>query len=253
VCDLARAALLGDGSALGIERAPNPWATADNAVTFGAGAIRGRNISEPAGSWRFFLFAMTRSAVVPVLVLVASRASGATAAEFTPVAQKPEAAASSAKSTRVVSPAVAGMLAAQTPKFSPPPPISAEAARGAADRREAERPRNGIIRLPSYVVREAKPPVFKERELLTEAGRMDLGFKRHPGLHIGPFSKLNNVWADAMLEEESGIERQKEMYELLGLAGGGGWAPVFAGRPPFALPVALSGPGGGLVVPWERR
>ncbi len=72
---------------------------------------------------------------------------------------------------RVISPRVAGMLAAAAPKFAASPatatpdaaataPVARE--RIAADGRPA--PANGIVRLPDYVVRERKPAKLPEPE-----------------------------------------------------------------------------------------
>ena len=120
---------------------------------------------------------------------------------------------------RATSPDTVSKITATLPKFSPPPPTDAKPAAPAPDLRETDRPRNIILRLPNYVVREDKVPLFKERELLTPSGRLDLAYKRHPGLHLGSLPFLsNNGIALAMLAEEERIERQKEMMDLAGLA-----------------------------------
>jgi hypothetical protein len=152
----------------------------------------------------------------------------------------------------MISPELAEKLTAVVPKYVPPSPPSAKPR--LPDAEESEHPRNAIIRLPRYLVREPKLPVIKERDMLTATGQRDLALRRHPGLRFGSFGGLNNdFWAHALLEEEYGIERQKEMWDLLSLLGRNGPPPVFTGRPPFATPVPASGPWKGLVVPWERR
>jgi hypothetical protein len=116
-----------------------------------------------------------------------------------------------------ISPAVAEKLAAATPKYTPPaaPPPQAEPA---ADLREADKPRNGIIRLPSYLVQEEKLPAFKERDLLTPQGRLKLAYQRHPGLHFGNIRIFRNDGiALMMLEEEERLERRQEFYDLASL------------------------------------
>ena len=67
-------------------------------------------------------------------------------------------------------------------------------------------------------MQDEKPPVFKERHLLTPKGRLALGFKRYPGLRFGslPFFS-NDGWALAMLEEDHRLERQAEMADLVTL------------------------------------
>ncbi|MCX6954047.1 MAG: hypothetical protein NTV51_18005 [Verrucomicrobia bacterium] len=132
---------------------------------------------------------------------------------------------------RAISPAIAARLAEKMPKFTPPKSPAESASSPASpvliarktapelpDLRELDRPRNTIIRLPDYVVREEKPEAFKERHLLTPSGRLQLGYKRYPGLHFGslPFSFLSNDgWALLMLEEDYRLERKAEMESLL--------------------------------------
>jgi hypothetical protein len=109
------------------------------------------------------------------------------------------------------------------PKYNPPTSGSP------VDRRESDRPRNtivrlpknllppesitasaaadnhgqppeGVVRLPRYDVRERRLPKFKERELLTPTARVDLHLKRHPGLRIGNLFGLNRGIARAMID-----------------------------------------------------
>lgn len=117
---------------------------------------------------------------------------------------------------RAVSAETAAKLAAVAPKFVPPKPAEEKPA---ADPREADKPKNTIIRLPSYIVREPKVREFKERELLTPRGSLDLALKRHPGLRFNPlfFLGSNSGVALAMLEEEHRLERLAEMADLLSL------------------------------------
>jgi hypothetical protein len=104
-------------------------------------------------------------------------------------------------------------ISASLPKFTAPP---AKGASAVPPQSEPSAPRNGIIRLPSYVVRDKKLPEFKPRELLTPAGRLDLALKRHPGLKFGPFASLNKGPALQMLAEEEAIERRAELSDLSG-------------------------------------
>lgn len=188
-----------------------------------------------------------------VLLLWLAGTASTPAAELSPLLRAPPLAPSRdavPPRQRPVSRAVADQLAVATREFAAAANSSTPAAPVAQT--ETDVPRNGIIRLPSYVVREQRLVVPKPRDVLTPQGRLDLALKRHPGLRLGAFSWLNNnTWADALLEEELGIERQKEMFYLT--ASPGQRPPVFTGRPPFSLPRAASGPWAGLVVPWERK
>ena len=118
---------------------------------------------------------------------------------------------------RAVSPATAARINAAIPPFSGSKSTEAASAKP-ADQHELDKPKNQIIRLPSYIVQEPKEPVFKERDILTPAGRLNLALKRYPGLKFGNFWIFNNYGkALFMLEEDYRLERQTEMIELAGL------------------------------------
>jgi len=210
---------------------------------------------EPSASVSFpprtVFYPLRLPSFVLAVLLATARVS---AAESSPILKDPPAqnAVTPAKpaAPRVISSQVAALLAAATPKYTPPDPAAAKL----VEPEVTDPPRNGIIRLSPYVVRELKLPLPPERDILTAQGRLDRALARHPGLRAGPFASLNNVWAAAMLEEELGIERQKEMLDLLGLlAGAKSGPPILIGRPPFSTPAPANGPWQGLVVPWERK
>lgn len=135
----------------------------------------------------------------------------------------------------------AANIKATTPKFSAVKPAD-NGAKLPPDLREIDKPRNRIprlpremieksvaahaslegsaevLQLPTYIVREDKVPNFKEREMLTPQARLDLAYKRHPGLKIGSLPFLSNDgWGLFMLEEEHRLERKAEMEDLYGL------------------------------------
>lgn len=80
---------------------------------------------------------------------------------------------------RAISPEVASLLAAGMPKYNPPKPVEPKSEEELVDRRELDRPRNRIIRLPDVVVQEKKPPVFRERDIYTRKGLADLAMRRY--------------------------------------------------------------------------
>jgi hypothetical protein len=80
---------------------------------------------------------------------------------------------------RAISPEVASLLAAGMPKYNPPKPVEPKSEEELVDRREIDRPRNQIIRLPDVVVQEKKPPVFRERDIYTRKGLADLAKQRY--------------------------------------------------------------------------
>ena len=114
--------------------------------------------------------------------------------------------------TRSVSAKVAADLALGMPKYDPPKPTPVPAA-DPQDLRDIDKPKNEIKRLPKYVVHEAKPPIFRQSELLTDAGKIDLGFKNHPGLRIGNIWGLNEGLAKAMLEDEDRLSAKDDLTD----------------------------------------
>ncbi len=94
--------------------------------------------------------------------------------------KKEEAARPSAPSAnRPISSSVAAQLAAVAPKYTPPPPKPEPSEEEEIDARDVDKPRNNIIRLPKYIVQEAKPPVFNERAIHTKEGLTDLALRRY--------------------------------------------------------------------------
>ena len=141
--------------------------------------------------------------------------------------EKPPATAPAASRDRAISPGVAAALSASMPKYTPPPPKPPPVAEeDLPDLREIDKPKNTIVRLPKYVVREAKPPIFRERDLNTKQGLAQIAMRRYfteadralnrftiPVFH--PLSLLggtsNEDRALAMYAED---ERLKNMAEL---------------------------------------
>lgn len=117
--------------------------------------------------------------------------------------------------TQRVSATTATRVLATAPKFIPP---TAPGTDHPTDTdRPHDKPSNGIVRLPDYIVKEPKAPAFKARELLTGYGRLQLGYKLNPGLRLGPLPLLNDGVALTMLEENVRLERKAEMEDLTNL------------------------------------
>ena len=86
----------------------------------------------------------------------------------------------STRRTRVISPEAAAALAAMAPKFAPPPKVpEKKPEEELPDLRETDKPKNTIIRLPKFVVREPRPPVFRERDVNNRAGFVELARRRY--------------------------------------------------------------------------
>jgi hypothetical protein len=91
---------------------------------------------------------------------------------------------------RAISADVAAALSASMPKYNPPKPVEKKPGDD-VDMRDVDKPRNKIIRLPQYVVKEKKPPVFTEREISTDKGLSDIALRRYfseTGLALNRFT-----------------------------------------------------------------
>lgn len=85
---------------------------------------------------------------------------------------------------RVVSPRVSALLSAATPKFTAEKPEKPVEAASAARARLAEDvPANGIVRLPSYIVRDRRPP--KPEEVMVPRDVEKLAMQRYLGEEDG--------------------------------------------------------------------
>ncbi|MBC7369381.1 MAG: hypothetical protein H7343_21645 [Undibacterium sp.] len=160
--------------------------------------------------------------VLPSLCLVAALYPNSVAlAQTTPTSTTPATAAApdivvtSEVHTNGISATTAARLSATAPKFVPP--ASTETGTRATETRVSDQPKNGIVRLPDYIINEPKAPAFKEREPLTRNGRLEQGYKLNPGLRLGPPSLLNDGVALTMLEENFRLERKAEMEDLTNL------------------------------------
>ncbi|MBL9209433.1 MAG: hypothetical protein JNL92_03145 [Opitutaceae bacterium] len=105
--------------------------------------------------------------------------------------ESPAPARATPKRTRAISSEVAAALAAAAPKYTPPPPPPPpKPETEQVDLREIDKPKNTIVRLPKYIVREAKPPVFTERSIHTEKGLTDIAMRRY----ISDADRALNRW-----------------------------------------------------------
>jgi hypothetical protein len=124
------------------------------------------------------------------------------------------------KRPRAMSAGVAAALAAASPKYTPPPPKPEPTPEHEmVDMRDIDKPKNKIIRLPEYIVREPKPPVFTEREISTEKGLTDIAVRRYISdldhalnrFTLPLFGSSKEARALAMYAED---ERLRNMSEL---------------------------------------
>lgn len=165
--------------------------------------------------WKTLLFVLVGSASITA---GAEAPRPAAESKIAPASTRPP--TSPQPSARATSPTTSARLSDSLPKFSPSAKAETPAAKpgepvAAVESQEPEIPRNSIILLPQYDVRDETLPKFSERELLTPEGRAELALRRHPGLKFGPFSFLNVRRGLEMLEEEDAVDRRQEMMELV--------------------------------------
>jgi len=131
---------------------------------------------------------MRMAPFVRIPLFVAALGLPGFAQDPTPPANPP--APSTPKRERAISGDVAASLAAAMPKYNPPkptpPPTPVEQQ---PDLRDIDKPKNTIIRLPDYIVREARPPVFRERDINTRQGLKNIAMRRY----ISDFDRALNL------------------------------------------------------------
>lgn len=114
--------------------------------------------------------------------------------------------------SRTISSGLAAALSEGMPKYSPPTPTPTPAA-DPVDMRDLDKPRNEIKRLPKFVVQESRPPVFRERDLFTTQGQIDLAFKSHSGLLFGNILGLNSGAAQMMYLEDQRLDNIADLKD----------------------------------------
>lgn len=119
-----------------------------------------------------------RLALLVALLIPAAKAQTAAAPAPTPIASEPPA-----------SPKLTKLFGGMPPKYEPP---KTESGAPASFSPSPDRPRNGIVRLPAFVVRgSARPP--DEYEILTPKGRDAAMARRYLGPQSGLDRALNGV------------------------------------------------------------
>ena len=128
-------------------------------------------------------------------------------------ASEPENSSSHPKHARVMSDEVAATLASGMPKYNPPKPVAPKPEEEQPDLREIDKPKNTIIRLPKYVVKEPKPPVFREIDLRSKSQQADIALRTHAGLKIGNIGGLNDPVALMMYQEQDRLNNMSDLSD----------------------------------------
>jgi len=123
---------------------------------------------------------------------------------------------------RTVSASTAAMLAATMPKYDPPKPAPKPQPVQEVDLRDIDKPKNGIVRLPKYVVHGEKPPIFRQQDLYTKKELSAIAMKKYAGLNLGPFSSLNTPIALEMYREDERLQSMADLAETAGAMSRGG-------------------------------
>ena len=108
--------------------------------------------------------------------------------------------------------------------FQPPAPPAPPAPK-TAEEEEADAPKNGIVRLPEYVVQGERPPVFRERDVNTKKGLGEIAVKRFFGeagkalnaYHLPLFGMSKDQYALMLYEQEERLKNMKEASDKVSL------------------------------------
>jgi hypothetical protein len=168
------------------------------------------------------------AAAVPVLAQQAAPAADTSSVILAPKAAEPTQPpqARAADSARVSSPEINAAISSGVPAYNREAPASKSDSAG-KDLREADKPKNEIPRLPlalmsRYVVRGTRLPVFRNIDLFTREGLIDLSFKEHPGLRVGNFFNLNSGLAlEAAMNDQKMADRRDLTDTAYAMAVGG--------------------------------
>ncbi len=87
--------------------------------------------------------------------------------------------------------------------------------------RDIDKPKNTIVRLPKYIVREPKPVIFSERTISTPKGLTDIAMKRYltetdrvlNRFRIPLLTMTNEERALAMYAEDERLRNMSELKE----------------------------------------
>jgi hypothetical protein len=143
----------------------------------------------------------------------------------TPSTAETPAPATERKRNRAISGETSSLLSAGY-KYSPPKPVEPAVDEDElVDKRDIDKPRNEIIRLPKYMVEGVRPPVFAERNLYTTKDFSTVLMQRYlgkEGLNKYQLGKTGQAyaaqmyWDDERLKNMMEGERQVSLYRVAG-------------------------------------
>lgn len=114
---------------------------------------------------------------------------------------------------RAISPAAATLLNAALPKVAPVKPAATNSAGPSSDVRDVDKPQNTIVRLPQFVVREARPPIFREQDLYREQDLARRLAKRYYSEGYLAFSRLIHYTPLALVLPSAEASALQQFYD----------------------------------------
>jgi hypothetical protein len=126
------------------------------------------------------------------------------------------------KRNRAISAEAAAALAAASPKYTPAPPKPEPKPEAEQiDLRDVDKPKNTIIRLDPYLVREPKPAILTERAVHTRRGLEDIAMRRFISetdralnrFTLPLFGSSMKARAMAMYEEEERLRNMSDLHD----------------------------------------
>lgn len=167
-----------------------------------------------------YVFAMKTSSLVvalaafPLFVLSASAQAEKGSSDRTVTVSGP---------TDRLSRATTNAVSSGIPFNVPQPPKKDPEPAPAIDPNDADHPANEIIRLPSYIVREPRPPVFREKDIHTKKGLGELAVNRYfsetakaLNKYTLPFVGMGSEsYAMMMLEEDERVKNLEDARQKI--------------------------------------
>jgi len=119
------------------------------------------------------------------------------------------------RAPRAISPELAATLAVGRPKFNPPPPPEEKPVveQELPDLRDLDKPRNQIIRLPKVVVEGSRPPIFRDKDILTREAFAAKLAKRYYSEGYLVFSRVASYTPLALLFPSAENSAMARFYE----------------------------------------
>lgn len=110
------------------------------------------------------------------------------------------------------SPEIVQAVAAKLPKYDPTAAEKSSSDEAALNEAYESA---GVLYLPKVTVRKDRLSTPSDFEFLTPKGRMELAFKKYPGVRIGNILGLNDGYAAAMQAEDREVARKESVKETV--------------------------------------